>query len=106
MKEVWLKVYSDIQVLISNGYYEKAEELIKKVLEVEPDNNVFKEALESFKMYRDDYRYRSDDYNRRRGGGSSGCCCCCGDGCCNDCCTLWLLDSMCECCGGDLIPCC
>lgn len=35
-------------------------------------------------------------------------CCGCGDGCgsSNTLCTLCLLDSCCECMGGDLIPCC
>lgn len=61
-----------------------------------------------YRIGRDNLRRQTNEY----GGGyrtttdHSGCCNCCVpcDGC--DCCTCLLMDSCCECCGGDLIPGC
>lgn len=95
------------------GYYEEGEKCIKEAEVLEPENERFKEALDSFSRYRDDYRDRAYRYNRRRRNGLDGCCCCCcddcccccGDDCCEDCTKLWCLDSCCECFGGDLVDC-
>lgn len=96
------------------GYYEEGEESIKKANTMEPENKEYKDALDSFNFYRDDYRDRSYRYNRRRHNDLGGCCCCCcddcccclGDDCCEDCMKLWCLDSCCECFGGDIVGCC
>lgn len=94
------------------GYYEEGEESIKEANTMEPQNMEYKKALESYNFYRDDYRDRSNRYNRRRRSDLGGCCCCCcddcccGDDCCENCAKLWCLDSCCECFGGDLVSCC
>lgn len=94
------------------GYYEEGEDSIKKASTMEPENIEYKQALDTFNFYRDDYRDRSNRYNRRRRTDLDGCCCCCcddccciGDDCCGDCMKLWCLDSCCECCGGDIVSC-
>ena len=95
------------------GYYEESEDSIIKATQLEPENKEYKELLESYNFYRDDYRNKSYNYNRRRHSDLGGCCCCCcddcccclGDDCCEDCMKLWCLDSCCECFGGDLVGC-
>ena len=95
------------------GYYEEGEESITKASQMEPENKEYKELLDSYNFYRDDYRDRSYRYNRRRRVDLDGCCCCCcddcccciGDDCCGDCMKLWCLDSCCECFGGDIVSC-
>ena len=44
----------------------------------------------------EEYQRRSQQYGGTRGGMDA----------CDCCLNLWCLDSMCECCGGDLISCC
>ena len=44
----------------------------------------------------EEYQRRSQQYGGMQGGGDP----------CNCCLQLWCMDSMCECCGGDLISCC
>ncbi|MGL5348163.1 MAG: hypothetical protein ACRDA3_12495 [Peptostreptococcaceae bacterium] len=95
------------------GYYEEGEKCIEKAVSMAPNNNEYKEALNSYNFHRDDYRHRANRYNKRRHNDLGGCCCCCcddcccccGDDCCEDCMKLWCLDSCCECCGGDLVDC-
>ncbi|MEG1312056.1 MAG: hypothetical protein RR942_15980 [Romboutsia sp.] len=94
------------------GYYEEGEDSIKKAANMEPQNKEYKNALDNYIFYRDDYRDRSRSYNRRRRSDLDGCCCCCddcccccGDDCCGDCGKLWCLDSCCECFGGDIVSC-
>ena len=45
------------------GYYEESEDSIIKATQLEPENKEYKELLESYNFYRDDYRDRSYNYN-------------------------------------------
>lgn len=108
-KWYYLKGISSMNI----GYYEEGEESIKKANALEPENVEYKNALDNYMFYRDDYRDRSYMYNTRRQYDNGRCCCCCCDDCCccigNDCCgdcaKLWCLDSCCECFGGDIVSC-
>ncbi|MDR1773770.1 MAG: hypothetical protein LBR30_02720, partial [Clostridioides sp.] len=80
-------------------------------------NKEYKNALNNYSFYRDNYNDRAYNYNRSRRRGLDDCCCdgscycccnecCCPGGDCGDlCCKLWCADSCCECMGGDLISC-
>jgi len=87
------------------GYYEEGEDYLKRAKFMEPANREYQQAYNQYIYSRGGYNDRAYQYNRSRNGlDNSGCCC--GGNCCDTCCTLWCMDSMCECCGGDLISCC
>lgn len=81
-------------VNINKGWHDAAYNYLNTACRLDPFNNEYANTFKSINRrnnsYRDPYRrsYRNDDQ------------------CCDLCCKLWCLDSMCECCGGDLISCC
>ena len=88
------------------GYYDEGEDYIKRAKFMEPENREYRAAYDQYISYANNYQNNANYYNENRTNLSNpGCCCCCGD-CCNTCLTIWCCDSMCECCGGDLVPCC
>jgi tetratricopeptide (TPR) repeat protein len=88
------------------GLYEEGEKYINEAKNMEPENEIYSQSLIKYNRYRDDYHDRAYRYNHRRRNDLDGCCCCCPGSCCDDCLTLWCLDSCCECMGGDFIACC
>ena len=88
------------------GYYEEGEDYLKRAKFMEPGNREYQNAYDQYIYARSGYNNRADYYNRSRNGLYNAGCCCCGGNCCDTCCKLWCLDTMCECCGGDLISCC
>ncbi|MFI3210426.1 MAG: hypothetical protein R3Y64_05180 [Peptostreptococcaceae bacterium] len=101
---------------INLGYYNEAFLNIKEAINIDPKNLEYKKVLDSYSFFRDDYERQTRRYRKRHS--SCGCCCCCDDLCCcdnlcccvgDDCCEnitkLWVLDSICECFGGDFIDC-
>lgn len=79
---------------INKGWYDAAYNYLNNACRLDPFNKEYADTFKSINRrnssYRDPYRrsYRNDDQ------------------CCDLCCKLWCLDTMCECCGGDLIACC
>jgi len=84
-------------LFLRRGWYDRANVLLRRAVEMEPNNLEYREALNRVNnqytgyhqnpyFYRNNYRQSPDM--------------------CSVCTTLWCADSMCECCGGDLIGCC
>jgi len=84
-------------LFLRRGWYDRANVLLRRAVEMEPGNPEYREALNRVNnqytgynqnpyFYRNSYRQSPDM--------------------CSICTTLWCADSMCECCGGDLIGCC
>lgn len=86
------------------GFYEEGEDYIKRAKFMDPNNREISDAFDQYINMRNNYNQRASYYNASRNNlGNPGCC---GGNCCDTCCTLWCADSLCECCGGDLISCC
>ncbi len=70
-----------------------------QAVNMEPNNMEYRQLLQRLEW--NSQRYQNSPYGNGYGNHSSGSCC--GTG--NTCCDLWLLDSLCECMGGDLCSC-
>lgn len=105
--------YVQSAIFYQKGWKEDAFRQIDLACNMDPNNQVFKEAKkkmeESMKANTTDQQ--KSFYNENNGssrsyrnapGGSTGSSC----GVCDVCCGLLCCDSCCECMGGDIIPCC
>lgn len=82
-------------IFMKKGWYNEAVMNIKQAVNMDPSNFEYRDALN--RMNSNNNMYRGNASNRGYGAGPNFC----------DMCTcLWCSDSMCECCGGDLIGCC
>ncbi len=82
-------------VFMKKGWYNEAVMNIKQAVNMDPSNFEYRSTLN--RMNSNNNMYRGNATNRGYGGGGSFCDICLG---------LWCADSMCECCGGDMIGCC
>lgn len=82
-------------IFMKKGWYNEAVMNIKQAVNMDPSNFEYRETLR--RMNTNNNMYRGNANNRGYGGGANFCDVCMG---------LWCADSMCECCGGDLIGCC
>lgn len=80
-------------VLFQKGWYDSAVNYISTACSLDPNNFEYRQTLNSI-------RGRNNSYERQYRQNSN------SDDFCNLCLNLWCLDSICECFGGDLIPCC
>lgn len=97
------------------GYYKESNDCVKKLISLNPQNEKYQKLKNSFNFYKDDYYDRSYGYRKRRRPDFDCCCCCspcdcccclpCGDDCCENIGKLWVLDTCCECFGGDFVDC-
>ena len=83
-------------VLQKKGWYFDAGRFFETACYMDPDNQEYRMALETFKRNASGYAG-----TRRTGTNMSG-----GCSTCDMCSTLICADCLCECCGGDLINCC
>ncbi len=82
-------------IFMKKGWYNEAVMNIRQAVNMDPSNYEYRDALNRINM--NNNMYRGNAVNRGYGAGPSFC----------DMCTcLWCSDSLCECCGGDLISCC
>lgn len=82
-------------VFMKKGWYNEAVMNIKQAVNMDPSNFEYRSTLN--RMNTNNNMYRGNATNRGYGNQSNFCDICLG---------LWCADSMCECCGGDLIGCC
>ncbi|MDD6770970.1 MAG: DnaJ domain-containing protein [Inconstantimicrobium porci] len=80
-------------VLFQKGWYDSAVNYISTACSLDPNNFEYRQTLNSI-------RGRNNSYERQYRQNNN------SDDFCNLCLNLWCLDSICECFGGDLIPCC
>ncbi len=84
-------------LFLRRGWYDRANVLLKRAVELEPGNLEYREALSRVNSQYSGYRQNPNFYrNSYRQSPDM----------CSVCTTLWCADSLCECCGGDLIGCC
>ncbi|HEY8500683.1 MAG TPA: DnaJ domain-containing protein [Clostridia bacterium] len=83
-------------LFLRRGWYDRANVLLRRAVEMEPNNLEYRDALN--RVNNQYYGYRQNPYY---GGGYRQ-----SPDMCSICTTLWCADSLCECCGGDLIGCC
>ncbi len=86
------------QINYKRGWSDQAFTYFSVAYKKEPQNPLYRHAYENMRNQRSG-GFRTS-YERHNTGHSSR-----GDGC-DLCCGLLCADSCCECCGGDLIPCC
>ena len=82
-------------IFMKKGWYNEAIMNIKQACNMDPSNYEYRDALN--RMNANNNMYRGNAYNRGYGAGPSFC---------DMCMCAWCTDSMCECCGGDVIGCC
>lgn len=82
-------------IFMKKGWYNEAVMNIKQAVNMDPSNYEYRSTLN--KMNVNTNMYRGNAANRGYGAGPSFC---------DMCACMWCSDSMCECCGGDLIGCC
>jgi molecular chaperone DnaJ len=84
-------------LFLRRGWYDRANVLLRRAVEMDPANWEYRDALNRVNnQYRN---YQHNQYYYRRGYNQN-------PDMCQVCATLWCADSLCECCGGDLIGCC
>lgn len=81
-------------VLIKRGWYHDAQKYLEAACYMAPDNAEYRNLLNQLRNSASSY---GGGYRTSTAGSSSPC---------DICTTLICADCMCECCGGDLIPCC
>ncbi len=84
-------------LFLRRGWYDRANVLLRRAVDMEPNNMEYREALN--RVSNQYYGYRQNPHFYRGGYRQN-------PDMCSVCTTLWCADSMCECCGGDLIGCC
>ncbi|WP_244833108.1 DnaJ domain-containing protein [Clostridium sp. BJN0001] len=80
-------------IMANKGWYDSAFDHLNTAVGMDPNNYEYRQTLNSLNRRSNAYQnpYRTVNTNRQ-------------DAC--DCCiNLWCLDSICECMGGDLVPC-
>lgn len=82
-------------IFMKKGWYNEASMNIKQAVNMDPTNFEYRNTLN--RMNSSNNMYRGNASNRGYNAGPSFC---------DMCACLWCSDSMCECCGGDLISCC
>ena len=86
-------------VLYRRGWLEDAYNHFSRACQMDPGNAEYRAAMNQVTNQRGGM-YGGYNPNAGMGGGTAGC------GPCDACCGLMCMDSCCECCGGDLVPCC
>ena len=81
-------------VLIKRGWYYDAQKYLETACYLDPTNSEYRTTLNRVKQTSGNY---GGGYRTTQSGGASACAICTG---------LICADCLCECCGGDLIPCC
>ena len=81
-------------VLIKRGWYYDAQKYLETACYLDPTNSEYRGVLNRIKQTSGGY---GGGYRTTQSGGTSACDICSG---------LICADCLCECCGGDLIPCC
>lgn len=81
-------------VQFRKGWYNDADSFLQTACRLDPANREYREALNAISRKNTTYR---QPYNTRNAGNND---------ICDICVKLWCADSLCECFGGDLIPCC
>lgn len=84
-------------LFLRRGWYDRANAHLRRAVEMEPNNMEYRDALSRVNTQFNGYRYNPNVY---RGGYHQ------SPDMCSICTSLWCADSLCECCGGDLIGCC
>lgn len=84
-------------LFLRRGWYDRANVHLQRAVQMDPGNMEYRDALSRVNTQFNAYRYNPNYY---RGGYRQ------GPDMCSVCTTLWCADSLCECCGGDLIACC
>ena len=87
----WYYLYGN--VMMAKGWFESAYNNIKRACDMDPNNFEYRQSLNQLQS-----RGRGYSQTYRTSTGNMNACDCCIN--------LWCLDSLCECCGGDLIGCC
>ena len=82
-------------VCYRRGWMDRAANNFRTAADMEPNNREYAAAAERMDQAREVYRQRGGDF---RGDNAANACNCCSSLLCADC--------LCECMGGDLIPCC
>ncbi|WP_080064070.1 J domain-containing protein [Ruminiclostridium hungatei] len=82
-------------IFMKKGWYNEAVMNVRQACNMDPSNYEYRDALN--RMNNNNNMYRGNAQNRGYGAGPSFC---------DMCMCAWCTDSMCECCGGDLIGCC
>ncbi|NLN66139.1 MAG: DnaJ domain-containing protein [Clostridiaceae bacterium] len=84
-------------VFLRRGWYDRANVLLQKAVYMDPNNMEYNDTLSrvsnQYRGYQHNPQFYRGGYNRE-------------PDMCQICGTLWCADSLCECCGGDLIGCC
>lgn len=80
-------------VMIQKGWYDSGLNYLQTACSMAPNNMEYRRTLNNI-------RQNNTSYSRSYRQSSN------SDDFCNLCINLWCLDSLCECCGGDLIGCC
>lgn len=78
----------------SLGRADSALNYLNQAVQMDPNNFEYRQALSNLTQRNRGY---SSPYNTNNVNGMNACSCCMD---------LWCLDSLCECCGGDIIGCC
>lgn len=81
-------------VLIKRGWYYDAQKYLETACYLDPTNSEYQTVLNRIKQTSGSY---GGGYSTSKSGGASACDICTG---------LICADCLCECCGGDMIPCC
>lgn len=81
-------------VHMQKGWYDSAYNYISKASSLDPSNMEYRDALN--RMSNQNTAYRQQYYGTTRRDNDM----------CDLCFKLWCADTLCECCGGDLISCC
>lgn len=84
------------QIYYKEGWYDKSRNHFEIAYNLEPNNFEYSNTYNSFENINNQFR---KTYSKRVTTNH-------GYGCCDTCCTLWCIDSCCECCGCDFITCC
>lgn len=82
-------------IFMKKGWYNEAVMNIQQAVNMDPSNYEYRSTLN--RMNTNNNMYRGNASNRGYGSGPSFC---------DMCACMWCSDSMCECCGGDLLSCC
>ncbi len=81
-------------IMANKGWYDSAYENLSRAVQMNPNNFEYQKALNQMSNRT---RHYSNNYYRRSSRNS--------DDMCDFCCKIWVLDSLCECFGGDIISC-
>lgn len=84
-------------IYFQKGWYDQGIQFVQTACRMEPNNQEYSQTL--YQMSNRARGYRNNYYRNTNNNGND-CADCCG--CCAD---IWCLDSLCECCGGDLCSC-